>query len=216
MRLRTAVSTVGGGLALVLVLVLSPGGCTAPASRLDVEGSVHEAELVAWAVGRFEAAGLDLPEVRISFHHDRSACGGGSGRVTASDVDQVDVCVRYRRTDRVYRRVLLHELAHVWMHEHVDAAGQEAFLVARGLDEWGPPAPWYLQGREHAAEVIAWGLEETDLGCHTVEPNDRTSLEEGFRLLTGVEPICVDPGPSHAPLSAPPARRIHSLHGLRP
>ncbi len=190
MRRRADAAVIAAGAALALVLSLA--ACTAPYGGLDVEGTEREADLAVWAVGRFEVAGFDLPELRIVFHRDRGPCGGGSGLVTTTDdVEEIAVCVLYRRTDRVYRRVLLHELAHVWTHEHLDAAAQEAFLVARGLETWGPPAPWYLQGREHAAELIAWGLGESDLGCHTVEPNDRSSLEAGFRLLTGVEPPCL-------------------------
>ena len=84
----------------------------------------------------------------------------------------------------------LHVLSHAWTHQNLDDADREAFLELRNLHYWDEPARWFAMGAEHAAEIMAWGLLDADVGVLTVAPNDQQSLVDAFRFLTSVDPIC--------------------------
>ena len=91
---------------------------------------------------------------------------------------------------------MLHELAHVWEAGSVSPDQQERFMGSRtGLSSWASPDdPWVEQGREHAANVIAWALMEDPVVVGRTYPNDRTSLEAGFTILAGRGPLHHDGG----------------------
>jgi hypothetical protein len=86
--------------------------------------------------------------------------------------------------------VTLHELGHAWVHQHLDDDDRAAFVGHRALEHWDEPARWYQKGTEHAAEIMAWGLLDEDIGVRTIAPNDHASLVASFQFLTGVDPIC--------------------------
>ena len=68
-------------------------------------------------------------------------------------------------------------------------------LSRAGVASWADPADtWADQGREHAANVVAWALMEDPLVIGQTYPNDRTSLEEGFAILTGRKPLHIEGG----------------------
>jgi hypothetical protein len=87
--------------------------------------------------------------------------------------------------------ILLHELAHVWEARHVAADKHEPFMAMRHrVESWaGTDVPWAARGREHAANVIAWGLLEDPYPISTTYPNDVASMMEAFTYLTGVKPL---------------------------
>ena len=73
--------------ALVLSLVLGLGWMpqTSPVAEVEPKGiEVVGAEtetlaLVDWALSRFHQAGLDLPDLVITFHEDKAPCSGNAG-----------------------------------------------------------------------------------------------------------------------------------------
>jgi hypothetical protein len=52
-----------------------------------VGGGPDEVRLVRWAIGRFEGAQLEPPDVEARFQDDFSGCGGHSGYAVDGTVD---------------------------------------------------------------------------------------------------------------------------------
>ena len=135
-----------------------------------------------WAVGRFEASGLEAPPVEIHFHQELSDCGGHLG--FARD-GRIDLCTTL--VDAPARRALLHEIGHIWLDVNTTEWLRDRFLESRGLRSWNASDdPWELRGYEQAAEILAWGLGERIL-TPSIPDNDPVQLSAGFELLTGVE-----------------------------
>jgi hypothetical protein len=146
--------------------------------------------LVRWAASRFAEAGLDIPDADIVRHDTLEPCKGRLGYfIGRGGRDEVRLCMTADESRATMRRILLHELAHDWTADQLTGADREQFLDLRGLEHWGAPAAWSRQGWEHAAEIMAWGLMESDEPVFYVRPRDRASLEDGFRMLTGCEPL---------------------------
>lgn len=142
----------------------------------------------AWALGRFDLAGLELPTVEIEMHEDAAACGGDFGRHARTEgSSHIDLCLG---PTAKLRRVLLHELGHAWVAANLTGAGRDAFLELRGLDAWNGKAPWNEKGTEQAAEIIAWGLDEESKLPGRFADHDVDSVTAAFRFLTGTEPLC--------------------------
>lgn len=143
-------------------------------------------EMVDWALGRFEAAGLELPPLLIRFPDRESPlCDGVQGRTfLLADPIEVRVCWNSEF-------ILLHELAHAWEYANVPVDNHGHFSEMRdGVESWGSPDdPWKAQGREHAANVIAWGLLDDPYPVSDTYPNDIASMVEAFHFLTGVSPL---------------------------
>ncbi len=87
---------------------------------------------------------------------------------------------------------VLHELAHAWSFTFLAADDQEHWSEHRGLAAWHDDnAAWWKQGREQAAEVIAWGLmseAEPFLNTWVIGENCE-DLAASFRLLTRIDPL---------------------------
>ena len=138
-------------------------------------------ELVRWAVGRFDAAGLEAPTVEVEFHAERAGCGGHLG---FANEGKVDVCTTL--VNAMTRRALLHEMSHVWLDQNATGSLRERFLEVRGLASWNASTdPWRLRGCEQGAEIISWALGERILSAQ-IPDNDPTELRFAFELLTGV------------------------------
>jgi len=170
----------------LLVLLLAAGA--APGSRggaVVFAKTAEQMDLAAWALSRFDHAGLDLPPVEILFAgRDEVACDGLPARTyLAMDPIQVRMCW----TDGF---MLLHELGHVWEATHLPEKRHPAFMALRdGATSWaGLDVAWDARGREHAANVIAWGLLENPYPVSKTYPNP-VSMIEAFRFLTGTEPL---------------------------
>ena len=87
--------------------------------------------------------------------------------------------------------ILLHELAHVWEAQSVHQSRHEPFMAMRdGVKSWaGLDDAWAERGREHAANVIAWGLLEDPYPISRTYPNDPDSLMAAFRSITATDPL---------------------------
>jgi hypothetical protein len=194
--MRTAIATKLLALTLLAQALTGQGGhdpaSAAPVtlgSGIGVFGADGEhLELVRWAVGRFERAGMRPPAVDVHFHPDTSGCYGH----IASKLDgRVDICVVI--VSEIARDALIHEMGHVWIDRNVSTSARERFLAMRGLTAWDElDVPWDDRGYEHAAEIIAWGLGHRYL-APSIPDRDPARLAPAFELLTGVAPP--NPGP---------------------
>ena len=165
-----------------------------------------EREMVDWALGRFEGAGLQLPSLKISFHDDRERCRDFIGLYRAAS-GAVLMCNRGgEKTAPAH--TLLHELGHAWADNYVDDPGRAVFMDLRGVEHWTSADPhsldpaWWQRGYEHAAEIMAWGLAEGPFKSRWLHTDLCTELADAFRLLTGADPLnrstafckCQEPG----------------------
>lgn len=172
-------------LPLVAGLMLSSGNLMSHEISVETD-DLSQRQLAGWAISRFTEAGLSLPPVVIVFPgRDLSGCDGAPGRVHL-DRDPIEVRMCW---DSGF--MLLHELAHVWEAHNVDPALHEPFMALRdGVKSWASSAvSWSERGREHAANVIAWGLLEDPYPISRTYPNDPESLESAFRFLTNRAPL---------------------------
>ena len=139
-------------------------------------------ELAAWAVDRFEAAGLELPPTEMHFHDDTEGCRGFLGYAQSG---RVDLCVRLEM-EAGPQRLVLHELAHVWESATLDEACRERFLHLRGLGAWaGEDVEWKQRGIEQLAEIVAWGLADGAMAPMIDGDRDPQALSEAFDLVRG-------------------------------
>ena len=168
----------------------------AAAGQTDVSATVTitgatslEDEMVHWALGRFKAAGLALPQVDVVFHSDTTACLDFIGYYS-STTSRVDICNRDdQSTDP--KNTVLHELAHAWSFAHMTETDIADFVTHRDLDGWDSnDLAWWKMGQEQAAEIIAWGLqgpnEYQSIWIHLETCDD---LAADFELLTGTPPL---------------------------
>lgn len=145
----------------------------------------EQRSLAAWALERYERAGLALPPLTIVFAgRDQAACDGSPARTYFDETPMVKMCWN----DRF---ILLHELAHVWVAQNVPPANHVAFMQMRDdVQAWaGIAVPWANRGAEHAANVIAWGLLEKPYPISRTYPNDKEGLLKAFEFLTGRTPL---------------------------
>ncbi len=165
-------------------------------------------DLLAWGFARYDAAALSAPRLsRVTSHNaDSDTCSGIRG-LTLNDA--VVLCFQGTKLwcpdggtawVPLARETVLHELAHVWMAEHVDQAIIAEFLRVSGQATWADrDEPWKDRGVELAAETIAWALMDepaptsASLGQRTCD--QRAAL---FQTLTGTSPPpgtpCLEPG----------------------
>jgi hypothetical protein len=195
-----------GRLLMVLLLgwVMSPlnsvGGYEWPETPVaPVSLTGEQLRLVMWAEGRFDEAGLELPEVRYVFYDNPEPCNWRRGRYHPAS-GLVEICSFYEDT-------LIHELAHAWAEANLTVMDKEAFAASRGLANWNDPSsPWNERGTEHAAEVIAWGVEERNrlvpsIGSDpsdayrlpTIPNSNPRELMAAYEILTGTPPVLRDP-----------------------
>jgi len=149
--------------------------------QVEVVGATgDQLELVRWAVGRFEAAGLEAPSVRIAFWDEPDGCGDHQGFAKGG---RVDVCTAL--VNVMTRRILLHELGHVWLDQNTTPSIRAGFVELRGLPSWNASAdPWRLRGYEQGAEIIGWALGERILSAQIPDIRPE-ALGRAFAFLTG-------------------------------
>lgn len=153
-------------------------------------GDGADRDLAGWAVGRFSEAGLDLPEVTITFHDDDAPCRGNTGLYRPGPPAEVHLCISDGRPETVRKLITLHELGHAWAEDRPDVTARDAFLGVRGLDSWRDGGqPRHLWGAEHAAEAISWALMDEPVRIIRIDDAGPEALSEAFRALTGVEPL---------------------------
>ena len=161
----------------------------APSGPTEViNATPEEAELLEWAVGRFEAAGLPLPAFTIAFHDTEEGCDDNLG-LYRSGTRHIDFCNRgqHRTTPA---NTLLHELGHAWSIVFLEEADRQAFAKHRSLDQWyDADGPWWLMGQEQAAEIVTWGLMDDPFQSIWVHTERCEDLAEAFEVLTGTAPL---------------------------
>lgn len=166
-----------------------------------VNGSPAQHRLVRWAVNRFKVADLVSPRVAtVAFPPTRLCSGSGDGAfaLVHPTAARVDICLGERQicSDSICnaisiyaQRTLLHELGHIWEHQHVDEETRETFLDQQGLSAWTDSrAKWHERGSERAAEAIAWGLMEYPITT-MIPYATADELAASFRLFTGIDPL---------------------------
>lgn len=135
--------------------------------------SGQQLETVTWAQARFLASGLVPPRARLEFHDNTSMCRLRRGLYNPN-THTVEIC-------NLNRETLIHELAHAWVHENLTETDRAEFARQRGLEVWSDHSvPWAERATEHAAEIIAWGIEEESRLVTWVAPDGSRTL----RLLT--------------------------------
>ena len=145
--------------------------------------TTEQEDTVRWALGRFEAAGLQLPTLTIYMHENRADCGGNNGSM--GDLPNGEYVIHSCGVDFT----LLHELTHAWDMHQLDDETRAKFLELAKADVWRNPDSWHLSGAEHAANVVAWGLMDERINQTRTRPYDHRSMLRGFRILTGQEPL---------------------------
>jgi len=161
-------------------------------------------EQLAWALDRYQEAGLRAPVVRSVTWVDRrdGACRvvNGLAMSTATEGFAVTLCFDHGDacsggfdcpTTRPWTRVvLLHELAHVWLTQNGNTGVEADYLRHARLKHWArAETPYQLRGVERACWDIAYGLMDEP---RDDPPDDAATCgwyDDGFRLLTGVDPL---------------------------
>lgn len=135
---------------------------------------------IAWALQRYEDAGISLPTLEIYQHDSASSCDGYDGLFTPQEsIDRIDLC-----TDVVF--FVLHELGHAWEVNFASEGAREALLESYGGGEWsGSNVDYRERGEERAANVLAIGLIDVELD--DAGANASRELLDRFKLLTGVD-----------------------------
>lgn len=172
-------------LSLVATLLLS--GSAAGQEALSIEAQdLRQQQLAEWALDRFAEAGLELPPLTLKLLGPNLAdCGGSPGRAKL-DHDPIEVRMCWNS-----EFILLHELAHVWEAHNVPTDKHEPFMDLRtGVRSWASlDVAWSERGREHAANVIAWGLLEDPYPVSRTYPNDPDNLLAAYQFLTDTHPL---------------------------
>lgn len=132
-------------------------------------------ETITWAVDRYRDAGLQLPDLKISFPQ---YCSGKAALYHVGH-KAIDFCY-------INKHTMLHEFAHAW-DDTSGAVDRKAFLKLRGLHVWwgGIEMPSGEQGAEQLAQIIDWGLsgEEPRL-IPQIPKNSMSELKRAFDMLT--------------------------------
>jgi len=135
---------------------------------------------IAWALQRYEDAGISLPILEIYQHDSKSSCGEYAGLFTPQEsIDRIDLC-----TDNMY--IVLHELGHAWQMNFASEGVMKALLESYGDGELsGSDAAYRTRDEERAANVLAIGL--IDVEMDDAGANLNRQLLDRFKLLTGVD-----------------------------
>jgi hypothetical protein len=171
-------------------------------------GTPQLEELIRWGFDRFAEAGLDPPRVsRVTSYNGWSDVCEGIHGLTLDDAIVVcfagtsswcaDGCPQWCP---LARRIMLHELGHAWMADHVDQSVIAEFLRVSGKPTWADRGvAWGERGVELAAETISWALMD-DPAVFAAGLESFTCAEHAalFETLTGRRPgpsaVCVEPG----------------------
>ncbi len=157
--------------------------------------------LLAWGLGRFEAAGLAPATIAsATFTLYGEFCDDMRARYRSTDegadigfcFDESDACPNdgCASFTALGRQLVLHELAHAWIEASIDESARQRFTDYAGLEVWtGQSVPWDERAVEHAAETITWGLMDQDMRLIQIGSPSPEQLTEGFRLLTGTDPL---------------------------
>jgi hypothetical protein len=181
----------GSALALAMTgLVFTPGGdspawspirppvsLTPSVTSFGADGD--DLARVDDALERFRYAGLELPDLTITFHDGDSVCDGHDGLFHEDPGGwAIDVC-----SDLDF--VVPHELAHAWAAANLDDDDRARYLDARGLTAWtGGDVPWEQRGTEDAAFIVQQNLRAIDIPASSATWTERM---QAYTVLTGSE-----------------------------
>lgn len=175
-------------------------------SRVDLINAepAHE-EFSRWLFARFVEAEIGLPEVSAIWFPPAPECDelGGlaieaderyAGRHTVVICFEVDRLMWEDSQSGWYPSAAaygLHELAHIWMVDHLIDDTRAAFNDLVGLDVWRQgDAAWADRGVEQAAFTIPWAIMGPDAVWPIYfEKATCEELTERYRLLTEHEPL---------------------------
>jgi len=147
----------------------------------DAPRTAEQQTLVDFGLSRFEAQGLELPNVKFVFYDSLVPCQGRKGRYWAKS-QRLEMC-------SVDKSTMLHELAHAWANLNMTIDEMNEFVARRGLGSWNDrDDAWERRGTEHVAETIAWALLDDPKHVKWVEAQPDGSKTTEYRILTlGVE-----------------------------
>lgn len=130
------------------------------------------------ALTAFSEAGLDLPDLEITFFDSPEECRDAKGRFNPNTTPwRISICTMEIAS------IVDHELAHAWIEANVTSAERDAFLALRDLDGWlDADVPWNQRGGEWAAVVVQQGVSGLPLPP-TLSDEHRLRLE-GYELLS--------------------------------
>ena len=153
-----------------------------------------EQEVVDWTRGRFDKAGLELPDIAVWFDPTRELCRNNEGLYHRGPdgIHQVFVCTRDSDTfaaELERRRTLLHEFGHVWDTVNLDdeQRGQLSYLL--GTSDWyDQEAEWSDRGVERFAESFVLTL--LDQPARQLKVDTRCAdLVAAFTAATAAVPL---------------------------
>jgi len=171
-----------------------------------VNAERSQVEFSEWLFDRYATAGFDLPRVAAIWYPPSNDCTGSrkglaiesddryEGRHTATvcftddEILSPDSGSGWSVTALNYA---LHELAHIWMVDHLTDDLRAAFIERWDLPSWrSADRQWHERGVEHAATTIAWGLAGAEDARYMI-PSDLSceELVTRFRMLTNLEPL---------------------------
>lgn len=180
---------------------------------LDVGGSlvelvnaepIHE-EFTRWLFDRYLESGIGLPEVAAVWFPPAPECDllGGlaieaderyAGRHTVvicfeeDRLEYEDSASGWHPTAAAYG---LHELAHIWMVDHLTDDVRDAFNDLVGLSTWrSANTEWAKRGVEWAAFTIPWAITGAEDAVWPIAFESATceQLTDRYRLLTDHDP----------------------------
>lgn len=157
---------------------------------------------IRWALGRFESAGLELPDLTFVVFDSTIDCDGSGGYYFAGR-KTLYIC-------QLDEKTVLHELAHAWADQMLTDAQRRSFAEFRGADGWNNVNDeWKDRATEQAAETIAWALTDEERTVKwvledgtstrrllTIDDSSPSQLAEAYRRLTGLD-LPVDRQVSH-------------------
>lgn len=193
-------------------------GCDAPEAFGDrVTGTIHGPSgsvqmrnggpawdrVVSWSLDRFTQARLPAPDVSVvAFDPFDPRCIGRCGLASSTPPASVLICLDAAGLNQVSSghltdavplwptRLVLHELAHVWIDQHVEAPARHRLMEHYGLASWDDlSSTWEQRGKEWAAETIVWGLIDQVCTLTALGAPHCDQLAEAFYTLTGVQPL---------------------------
>ena len=163
---------------------------------VDVYNATDEQiSMVAWAIRRFAASGLEPPPVTHVTFPPTVACERGFSGMSfhSATSGHIEVCATAEAlaaasgaAPLTARRTILHELGHLWTAARTDQDVRRMFMDHLGLEAW-TGVDWGDSGSEMAAEILMWGLMDEPVGVRVPGAScpDRATA---FELLTGMPP----------------------------
>jgi hypothetical protein len=146
--------------------------------KVSVSGGTDESyRKLDVALHKFRVAGLELPDLVVSFSVDEADCRGHKGMFRDSPTPwEISIC---SDSDAVYE----HELAHAWERANLTDSQRAAFMELRGHEFWsGADVPWNERGVEGVAFVIQQGL--SDVPLSPALSDEALSRMQAYEFLT--------------------------------